>query len=353
VIARPHVADSPERSLVLAPGDRRWRELVVGHPEALPFHHPEWLATLTDCYGFAPLIVAVTDAAGEVIGGLPLMQMTDPWRGRRWIALPFTDRCPPLVATDDALPPLLRALASVAAAHGVGRLEIRAGAPGFQNVEVAKTHLLDLTRGGEAVERAFRSAHRRNASKALRAGVTLRRAKSEEDVAGAYYALHLLTRRRLGVPVQPRRFFRLLWRRVLAPGLGHVLLASADGSPIAGAVFLHAGATVIYKYGASDARAWSLRANNLLFAEAIRWSAEAGYSRFDFGRSDHEDTGLRSFKSGWGAVEEPLVYAFAGSAPGRPTRSGRTAGRLLAAVVRRSPVLLCRAAGETLYRYAA
>jgi hypothetical protein len=64
------------------------------------------------------------------------------------------------------------------------------------------------------------------------------------------------------VPVQPRRFFELLWRLVLEPGLGFLLLAHAGARPVAGAVFLRGSRCLTYKYGASDASAWPLRPNH-------------------------------------------------------------------------------------------
>ena len=240
---------------------------------------------------------------------------------------------------------------AAAAAARVGTVQVRAPLRRARVGAVAVQHVLDLSPGPDAVARGFSSAARRGVRKARREGVEIRVGATEDDLARVYYALHLQTRRRLGVPVQPRRFFRLLWQRVLAPGHGRLLLACADGAPIAGAVFLEAGPTVIYKYGASDAAAWGRRPNNLLFAEAIASAAERGFAAFDFGRSDLADTGLRAFKAGWGAEERPLVYA--GTRAAEPASAPGPAGAALARLIRRSPPAVCRGLGEALYRYAA
>jgi hypothetical protein len=137
---------------------------------------------------------------------------------------------------------------------------------------------------------------------------------------------------------------------MLEPGLGELLLAWANGVPIAGAVFLRAARTVVYKYGASDERGWRLRPNNLLMAEAIGRSVKDGFSRFDFGRTDFADAGLRSFKLGWGATERPLVYSWL---DGHRASSGPSGGRALAEIIRHCPIGVCRMIGEGLYRYAA
>src|SRR5207253_11199806 len=97
-----------------------------------------------------------------------------------------------------------------------------------------------------------RSQVQRNIKRSEREGVTVRVASRERDVTETFYALHVRTRRRLGVPVQRRRFFALLWRRLIEPGHGYALVAEHDGRPAAAAVFLAAGRTTVYKFGASD-----------------------------------------------------------------------------------------------------
>ena len=144
--------------------------------------------------------------------------------------------------------------------------------------------------------------------------------------------LHVETRRRLGLPVQPRRFFRLLWRHVIETGVGRLFLAEVDGRPAAGAVFLGWNRMLLYKYGASDPVLWPLRPNNLLFSEAIAWACDAGYESLDFGRTNLDSLSLRRFKLSWGAVERPLAYSFVGRRPsvartGEPPRLLRRALR--------------------------
>jgi len=118
-------------------------------------------------------------------------------------------------------------------------------------------------------------------------------------------------------------------------------------------VFLTSNKTVIYKFGASDESSLSLRPNHLLFWHAIRAACEQGCRWFDFGRTDLGQEGLRNFKLSWGAVEEPLVYAaLEGQRGSVPTTEGMAA-QMLGTVIRHGPLVLCRAFGETLYRYVA
>jgi len=327
---------------VLAADSPRWREYAESRSDALPFHHPAWMRTLARTYGYRPFVLGVEDGDGGLAGGMPAMQVR-----RRWISLPFTDHCPPLGLSGAPLASLL----DEARRHaGVTRVEVHDELEGGFHGAAAVRHVLALDRDPDAVLRTFhRSQVQRNIRKAERSGVAVRRAATADDVTGAFYRLHLGTRKRLGVPVQPKRFFARLWEEMLEPGLGFVLLAEHEGVAVAAALFLAHGETVIYKYGASDAGAWGLRPNHAIFWDAIRWGCETGHRWFDFGRSDLEDEGLRRFKSQWGSEELPLVYTtFADEPPG----AGRS-GRALAPVIRRSPAWVCRALGELLYKYAA
>ncbi|HVN11924.1 MAG TPA: GNAT family N-acetyltransferase [Kineosporiaceae bacterium] len=325
-----------------------WRRFVAGRPEATCFHRPEWAALLADCYRYPAFVVAQRGGDGEVLAGVPIAQVGRPGRPPRWLALPFSDECGPLTGPRGSVSALLAGVDALRRRRGADDLVVRADVPApVASAEVAVVHELALpTAGGGARPR---SSVRRAVAAARRNGVRVRVASTEEDLTGAFYRLHLRTRRRQGVPVQPRRYFRLLWERMIAPGHGIVLLADVDGTDLAGAVYLTGGTTVTYKYGASDERAWSLRPNHAVMAQAITWAAEEGYATFDFGRTDLDNPGLIRFKETWGARGRPLRYtSFAG-------RSGYGGGRrsqqLAAPVIRRSPPLVCRCLGELLYRY--
>jgi CelD/BcsL family acetyltransferase involved in cellulose biosynthesis len=345
---------SGPRPALLSLHDPRWARFVATHEGVLPYHHPAWSDVLSEAYGFRSFVFALVGPAGDVQAGVPLAEVRSPVRRRRWVALPFTDVMPPLLGTADASE-FTHALERAGRDAGAASVEVRASVPHprAHSRADAVTHTLGLGRDPNEVFATFhRSQVQRNVRRAVREGVTVRAAESEDDLARTFYALHVATRHRLGVPIQPRRFFKLLWRRLIDTGHGFVLLAEAQGgSPVAGAVFLTSPGTITYKFGASDSAAWGLRPNHLLFWTAIARACEAGYERFDFGRTDLEDEGLRAFKSGWGTVEEPLVYTTL--AERQPTEARRRAAHAVRGILQRSPAIVCRAAGALLYRYAA
>jgi CelD/BcsL family acetyltransferase involved in cellulose biosynthesis len=342
-----------DRSLLLVPQDHiAWAELLAGHQHATPFHHPAWSAVLADSYGYRSFAAVLGDGTHSV-AGLPLIELHSLTGRRRWLSLPFTDECSPLEANAGGAAELVQRLEAVRIERGLASIEIRAPSPSpdVWQLTAGFRHTLDLHPDPDAVRSTFsRSQVQRNLVRAEREGARVEWAADEAHLTHDFYRLHVATRRRQGVPVQPRRFFKLLWSRMIEPGLGFVLLAYVGETPVAAAVFLVWRETVIYKFGASDRGYWKLRPNHLLFWNAIRWGCENGFQRFDFGRTEPENEGLRAFKAGWGTREEPLVYSVLADAPPPPRRSHLT--KAMGASIRRSPPFVCRTLGAAFYRFA-
>jgi CelD/BcsL family acetyltransferase involved in cellulose biosynthesis len=324
--------------------DERWGDFVDRAEGATMFHHPAWLDLLAARYRYEFAASCVLDGDGRVVAGLPWARIESRLTGRRLVALPFSDACPPLVdgAAEDEL---ARAVEEHRREMGLG-LEVRwrmDALPG-EVVHSYWRHTLPLDSDVEGVERRAKSSIRRGVTKARREGLTFER-RTDAAALDAFYRLHLHTRRRLGAPTQPKRFIDGLGD-LFERGHGFVGLVSDGTQPVAAAVFLRLRDHLIYKYGASDSAALARRPNNLLFAEVIRWACENGCQELDFGRTDLDQEGLKQFKRGWGADEVPLHHTYAGMEP----PSGEGPARLLAPVIRRSPPSVGRLFGA-LYRH--
>jgi len=330
----------------LGPDDPRW-EAFAGGTGASPFQHPAWLRALREAYGCRGAALAVVDGAGRVAAGLPVLRVARAGRAT-WVSLPFTDHCPPLAAGAGAVDALAAAVAAWQAARGV-RLEVRGAlpaGPGWRAAQVGVRHMLPLDGGADAVGRRVPPPAMRHVRSALRNGLRARVTRSPLDLP-AFYRLHARTRRRLGVPVQPRRFVAALWRHVIESGLGFAVLAEVPGGEAVGAgLYVASGASAVMKFSASEPSCWHLKPNHLVTWTAIEEACGRGCATLDFGRSELRHASLRRYKASWGAEEVPLVYTCRGGAgaagPGR-------LGDAMGAVIRRSPVVVCRALGELLY----
>lgn len=332
--------------------DPAWVEFGAQHAEATAFHQPSWISVLREAYAYRALAVVVTDDAGKVCAGAPVLEIRSRLTGNRGSSLPFSDVCPPLGTDRASLETLTAGLEALRAERGWQRVDVQGPLPPWPGVQPGREsvrHETALAPDPAGVISTFRSSTRRLTRQAEASGLSVRLSRSPDEI-DRFYELHLETRRRLGVPVQPRRFFRLLAHRMLPTDQGFLLFAEKGQRPVAGAFFLTWKKQVIYKYGASDADYWELRPNNLLFTSAITWACENGYETFDWGRTGIDDEGLRRFKSGFGATEHPVRYSVVSPVPRQPGGPQR-GENLLGHVIRRSPKTVGRVLGELLYRH--
>ncbi|HEY5482866.1 MAG TPA: GNAT family N-acetyltransferase [Propionibacteriaceae bacterium] len=335
----------------IAIGDARWAEFTSSHPAASPFHIPAWSVLVAECYGFEAFVLAVRDTDNGILAGIPVVAVPSLLGKPRWVSLPFSDSCPLLAAPGVRVDEVAGALREHVLASGARELELRTRLPaadGLYPVEVGYNYLLALPRDPAGLH--LSKGHRQNRNLAARGGVRVTRGSTTDDVA-AFYRLHTLTRRRQGVPVQPRRFFELVGERLLARGSGFVATATLNGEVVAAGLFLTHNGTIVAKYRASDPAHRDTGAGFLVDWEAIAAACGEGYHTLDLGRTDHGEEGQRRYKTGWGAVEEPLIYTHA--ADQAPKAAALRGGRFSKAIIRHSPLWVPRAIGEVLYRWTA
>jgi Acetyltransferase (GNAT) domain len=286
-----------------------WDDLVANHPESSFFHGTAWARVLQDTYGHVPAYFCQS-SNGRLDGLIPVMEVCSPWTGRRGVALPFTDLCPPLKSADPPLGELFNQALEYGRSRRWKYLECRGGVSQWPGASPSLTfhgHILDLTVGEAALFAATEPAVRRGIRKSERAGLRVRFGNSLDSVRD-FFELHCQTRRRHGLPPQPYRFFENIGRHVILPGLGWVISVEQHGRPLAAAIFFHFRQQAFYKFGASDFEFQGLRPNNLLMWEAIKWYAAHGFEALHLGRTALSHEGLRRFKLGFGAREEQIEY---------------------------------------------
>jgi hypothetical protein len=286
-----------------------WNTQIAQLSGATIFHTANWANVLATSYNYKPQYFTAFQN-GQIIGCIPCMDIRSPLTGRRGVCLPFTDECHPLCPRTD----LFESLWEQAVAHGRQKgwkhIELRGSHAALHTATPCATfvvHKLDLEGGEKTLMNQFRDSTKRNIRKAEKNNVRVHQAQTLEAVH-AFYHLNCRTRRTHGLPPQPFKFFKALHQHVIAPGHGFVLLATFNNQTIAAAIFLHFNRQLVYKYGASERAHQSLRANNSIIWNSIQWGLQNGIKQLSFGRTELEHTGLRQFKSGWGAREFPLHY---------------------------------------------
>jgi len=333
------------------PNDKAWVEFLSQYCNmATIFHHPAWLETLAGTYRYRPFVISVMDG-GSIVTGMPFMEVRLPFSGKKWMALPYTDYCWPL-GSSDGWNCLIQELNEVIQARSVSSIEVRWEMPSGYRYQTQDNvlHLLNLISDYSTPRHDFHRMHRKNIRRAERSNVEILTGDGL-DYLRSFYQMHIQTRKRHGVPVQPWRFFENLHRYIISRGLGWIMLARHNTEWIAGGIFLQYGKTLTFKYTASYEDRLNLRPNSLIYDRAIQYGYEHGYSTVDLGKSAVDQTGLRDYKKRWGAAEIPLRYSyFCAVRPEKRNLQGKFSP-LLKTILQNSPALFTRLFGELFYGY--
>ena len=285
---------------------------MARHPRASAFHQRGWLRALSETYGYKPVFLTANSTGETLDGGVLLCRVSSWITGERFVSLPFTDHCEPLLGDPEEYRQFADWLREACREQGWKYVELRSLFPGWGEskgwhaTQPYWFHELDIT---PRLQDVFHGLHRdciqRRILHAERARLSYEVGRSQQ-LADDFYDLMLITRRRHHVLPQPRAWFRSLVRH-MGDSL-QIRIARKGGIPIGAILAMRHRSCIIYKYGCSDARFHNLGTMPFLFWRLIEESKEQDIQSVDFGRSDLESTGLITFKDRFGARKTLLTY---------------------------------------------
>jgi hypothetical protein len=292
--------------------DSRWLGFLRRSPCASVFHTSGWLKAVHMTYGHQPVALSVLAPDGDLLSAIVFCRVSSWFTGQRLISVPYSDHCDPLVASAADLESLLSAFEERARKQGCKYVELRPASalPPIQSdwkrSREFYLHRLDLRAGPDALFRGFhRDCIQRRIRHAEKEGITIQ-AGNDSGSVKTFYELVLQTRRRHGLPPQPRAWFKNLMECM--GDAATIRLAFHGDEPIAGILTLQHGKSLYYKYGASEARRHRFGAMPYLFWDAIQDAIGRGLEELDLGRSDCDDEGLITFKERWNPARSALSY---------------------------------------------
>jgi hypothetical protein len=341
----------PERDLRIVPlveARAEWNDLVRSHPAATLYHRAPWLEVLERAFGVRPSVALLREFDWAVAGCL-LARGGNPIH-RTLISIPFSDFCPPLALDDRARESLLAGLAAIESRPAI---ELRgvAGAHPWKVLDHFQRWTLDLSRPFDAIEKGADREIRRHLRRAREAGVSV---ECSRDIGAieSFFKLQLENRRRLGVPAQPLRFFRLVHEVFSKLDSIEVWFATHHGHPIAAVVVLRDGDVLHAKWSARTS-AGPDGASHLVFMSIAEHHAQRA-AAIDFGRTDSRNQGLARFKRQLGATPHDLPYSYFPELPSVTSAETLTGWRQTASrVYRNLPLPAARVVSSVTYRYLA
>src|SRR5690606_32481893 len=339
--------------------DNHWLEFISADKRANIFHHPSWLRILSKQYGFRVFCVCIFND-DKITAGIPFCEVTGVTGKKKWVSLPFSDYSLPLYCGSDQLNELTGFIINEHENHNVQSIEICWEIQKGKNFFVDSSYVYHITELNDDPAELYKSFHRtknQGIAKSLKQGLRAR-FSTENDAIQIFYDLHLKTRKKLGVPIQPKKFFDHIYDEIISKELGFIVIISKDDENnsgkeinLAAGLFMGFNETLTYKYNASDPAYLQYRPNNLIIWSAMQEGIKRGYKLFDFGKSDLSNTGLRSFKDGWAAVEKPLYYSYYPSFKSNEHSFNFLKDKIVAPLIKSSPDYVCKLIGEIAYKY--
>jgi FemAB-related protein (PEP-CTERM system-associated) len=288
---------------------------VAEHPEAEPFHRPQWtLAVERGCGQRAHYLVA--ERSGTLAGALPLTHVRSALFGRALVSAGFGTGGG-VLGDEAAGRALLGAAEDLADRLGCATLELRGGPiPGGYSVrdDLYVGFAMPLPQGEKAILKSIKRRHR-GVKRARAHGLKVRTGSGERFRAD-FFRVFGESMRNLGSPVFPPRLFDEVLD--LFGEDSDILLVFDGEEPVAGLLNLYFKGTILPFWGGGTRAARSLCANELMYFEAMCHASRRGCTRFDFGRSK-VGSGNHAFKSNWGIAPEPMRYGIR-TAPGAVPR---------------------------------
>lgn len=326
----------------------RWAAFAESVEGATLYHRPHWLELLRRAHGI-DIHVATLEYGPDTLAGCLFARSGRPF-SKRLISLPDTEVCRPLGRDLQARNALLSALAN----HPDTRMGfeihgVEEPPPSWQTVSIFAQWEVDMERPIEALHKALDRDVRRNVKNAVAAGISVESGDSPEYLR-RFYALHLDTRRRLGMPPRPFRYFKLLHEVFSSSRALSVWIAKRRGSDLAGLVMLRDGDTLHAKMNARSPDC-PHGANHLMFVSAMDEFAQR-VRNWNLGRVDIRNRGLTDFKKRLGATPTPLHYAYLPEAPRNISSEVLTGpAQLLSQAWRRLPLWTTRVLGTVVYGF--
>lgn len=113
-----------------------------------------------------------------------------------------------------------------------------------------------------------------------------------------------------GLFPQPYIYFESLWNVLRLNNHIDILYALYNGQVISSILILKYNNTFYYEYGATNKKKLVYRPSHFLLWESIKMAHKSGYLHYDFGRTQKNNQGLRSFKDKWGTKSINLCYCY-------------------------------------------
>ena len=286
-----------------------WDQYVLGHAEGTLFHLSQWKRVVEKSFGHkAHYLAAYEQAAGTLVGILPLFEVKSALFGHFLVSVPFAELGGGLADSPVVESLLTNQATELCRRCGASYLELKNRQPrdglatkslyfNFSRpiLDTSEQNLLAIPRKSRAMVR-----------KGIKAGL---KAEWGHDHLDEFYRILAKNYHRLGTPIFPKRFFKTFLEE-FADQANLTVIRKASGESVAAVMTFFYQDRIMPYYAGSLAEYRDTAPNDFMYWALMEYGCEHGCKTFDFGRSKAE-TGSFAFKKNWGFEPRPLAYQYA------------------------------------------
>ncbi len=297
----------------------QWDKFVDSHPYGSIYHLSSWKKVIEKSFKHIKgNILAICDnESNKIMAGLPIYNVRSGITGDRLVSVPFALFSDPLVSTPEDIKTLLPSIFEMHKQKETSFIEFRtlkcdylADNLNFGMSNYNKHHFLLLDRNPDQLFKSFhKKAVRVPVLKAMKNNIGLKLGETEADLS-EFYKIYFMSRKRLGLPSIPYKFFRSLWEVFYSLRRITLLLAVFEGRVIGGSILLKYKDSVNIEFGCDNIKFRHLCVNQFLDWETVKLAYSDGFKLLSFGRTSCNNSGLMVYKNRWGTKTEDLPKFF-------------------------------------------
>lgn len=283
---------------------RPWDDFVLSHAHGSPFHLQAWRRSIEESFGYESRYILATEG-DRIRAVLPLFFVKNPLIKKALISSPFAVYGGILADSTGAAEGVHEHVQKMAHHLGVQYVELRNG---HEDQCVGEPNIARYVTFSQAIganEDAILAAIPRKTRYIIRKAVKHNDSSRVTLDLTNFQALYSENLRRLGTPCFPRRYFASLMRNF--KGMIDVREYLIGGRAVSAVLSFYFRDQILPYYGAADPAFNASAPSSYMYYDLMRWGAEKGYAKFDFGRSKRK-TGAYEFKAHWGMEERQLPY---------------------------------------------
>jgi len=345
-------------SVEKSPGEE-WDNFVYHHPHGSIYHTSGWKRVIESSFKhISGSVIVIRNRSGRIEAGLPIYFVKSRLTGKRIVSAPFALYCDPLTSSKENGLQLLKFLQRIYMGRNFHYFEIRfsvwsnlltTNATNYVSNNVM--HVLSLNRQPEDLRKIFKQDTKQSIAKGEKYNLLMKIGDKRDDL-NLFYKILLMSRKHLGLPPIPFRFFNYLWDVFKSKNQLELVFAFYKGKAMASKLFLKYKDTFFSEYSGDLTTYRKLCANHFLEWESIKLARSQNYKYYNFGRTASNNKGLLFYKSRWGTEEKPLYYLFCPAAKSnRAKREQRFCYNLAREFFRKSPLFISKALGNLLYNH--